>query len=72
MIENIDRHIEMRKPLEDAIINAANEIVVPTLVATLAIAIVWLPLFRLTGSENTATRCEPRSKPEKRVFAPCS
>jgi multidrug efflux pump subunit AcrB len=49
MIENIDRHIEMKKPLEDAIIDAANEIVVPTLVSTLAIAIVWLPLFRLTG-----------------------
>ena len=30
MIENIDRHIEMEKPLEDAIIDAANEIVVPT------------------------------------------
>ncbi|WHZ22635.1 MAG: CzcABC family efflux RND transporter, transmembrane protein [Nitrospira sp.] len=49
MIENIDRHIEMEKPLEQAIIDAANEIVVPTLVATLAIAIVWLPLFDLTG-----------------------
>jgi multidrug efflux pump subunit AcrB len=49
MIENIDRHIEMGKPLEDAIIDAANEIVVPTLVSTLAIAIVWLPLFKLTG-----------------------
>ena len=49
MIENIDRHIEMKKPLEDAIIDAANEIVVPTVVSTLAIAIVWLPLFRLTS-----------------------
>jgi multidrug efflux pump subunit AcrB len=49
MIENIHRHIEMNKPLENAIIDAANEIVVPTLVSTLAIAIVWLPLFRLTG-----------------------
>jgi multidrug efflux pump subunit AcrB len=52
MIENIDRHIEMNKPLEDAIIDAANEIVVPTLVSTLAIAIVWLPLFRLTGASG--------------------
>ncbi|MGE3903506.1 MAG: efflux RND transporter permease subunit [Nitrospiraceae bacterium] len=49
MIENIDRHIEMGKPLEQAIIDAANEIVVPTLVATLCIAIVWLPLFELGG-----------------------
>jgi len=49
MIENIDRHLEMNKPLETAIIDAANQIVVPTLVATLAIAIVWFPLFKLSG-----------------------
>jgi multidrug efflux pump subunit AcrB len=49
MIENIDRHIEMGKPLEQAIIDAANQIVVPTFVATLCIAIVWLPLFELGG-----------------------
>jgi multidrug efflux pump subunit AcrB len=49
MIENIDRHIEMGKPLEQAIIDAANQIVVPTLVATLCIAIVWFPLFKLSG-----------------------
>ena len=49
MIENIDRHLEMGKPLKQAIIDAANQIVVPTLVATLCIAIVWLPLFGLTG-----------------------
>ena len=49
MIENIDRHIEMGKPLEQAIIDAANQIVVPTLVATLCIAIVWFPLFELGG-----------------------
>src|SRR5574338_1600549 len=49
MIENIDRHIDMGKPLEQAIIDAANQIVVPTLVATLCIAIVWFPLFKLSG-----------------------
>jgi multidrug efflux pump subunit AcrB len=49
MIENIDRHIEMGKPLEKAIIDAANQIVVPTLVATLCIAVVWFPLFDLGG-----------------------
>jgi multidrug efflux pump subunit AcrB len=49
MIENIDRHLEMGKPLETAIVDAANQIVVPTLVATLCIAIVWLPLFGLGG-----------------------
>ena len=49
MIENIDRHLVMGKPLEQAIIDAANQIVVPTLVATLCIAIVWIPLFELGG-----------------------
>ena len=49
MIENIDRHIEMGKPLEQGIIDGANQIVIPTLVATLCIAVVWLPLFELGG-----------------------
>ncbi|MDT3779609.1 efflux RND transporter permease subunit [Nitrospira sp. MA-1] len=49
MIENIDTHIAMGKPLEEAIVDAANQIIVPTLVATLSIAIVWLPLFELSG-----------------------
>ena len=49
MIENIDTHLGMGKPLETAIIDAANQIVVPTLVASLCIAIVWFPLFQLSG-----------------------
>ena len=49
MIENIDTHVAMGKPLETAIIDAANQIVVPTFVATLCIAIVWFPLFQLSG-----------------------
>ncbi|MGH7183047.1 MAG: efflux RND transporter permease subunit, partial [Nitrospiraceae bacterium] len=49
MIENIDTHLAMGKPLELAIIDAANQIVLPTFVATLAIAIVWFPLFELSG-----------------------
>jgi len=39
----------MGKPLETAIIDGANQIVIPTFVATLCIAIVWLPLFELGG-----------------------
>ena len=35
--------------MKQAIIDAANQIVVPTFVATLSIAIVWLPLFHLGG-----------------------
>ncbi len=54
MIENIDTHLEMEeggrhKDLEAAIIDAANQIVVPTFVSTLCICIVWLPLFQLGG-----------------------
>ncbi|MDI2090704.1 efflux RND transporter permease subunit [Commensalibacter oyaizuii] len=49
MIENIDTHIEMGKDLYTAIIDAANQIVIPTFVATLCICIVWFPLFELTG-----------------------
>ncbi|MDI2112449.1 efflux RND transporter permease subunit [Commensalibacter nepenthis] len=49
MIENIDTHLEMGKNLYDAIVDAANQIVIPTFVSTLCICIVWFPLFELTG-----------------------
>lgn len=49
MIENIDSHLEAGAELEPGIIAAANQIVVPTFVATLCICIVWLPLFQLSG-----------------------
>ncbi len=49
MIENIDSHLETGSELEPAIIEAANQIVVPTFVSTLCICIVWLPLFQLSG-----------------------
>jgi multidrug efflux pump subunit AcrB len=55
MIENINTHLEEAarggtpKTLEQAIIDAANQIVVPTFVSTLCICIVWLPLFQLGG-----------------------
>ena len=55
MIENINTHLEQpdagghHKSLESAIIDAANQIVVPTFVSTLCICIVWLPLLQLGG-----------------------
>lgn len=49
MIENIDTHLEMGKDLEVAIIDAANQIVIPTFVSTTCICIVWLPLLELDG-----------------------
>src|ERR1700724_2199251 len=49
MIENIDAHLGTGRDLQDAIIEAANQIVIPTFVSTLCICIVWLPLFQLSG-----------------------
>ncbi len=49
MIENIDAHLATGAELEPAIIEAANQIVVPTFVSTTCICIVWLPLFQLSG-----------------------
>ena len=49
MIENIDAHLARGIELEPAIIEAANQIVIPTFVSTLCICIVWLPLFQLSG-----------------------
>ncbi len=49
MIENISSHLEEGGDLEPAIINAANQIVIPTFVSTICISIVWLPLFSLGG-----------------------
>lgn len=39
----------MEKPIENAILDAADQIIVPTLVSTLCIAVVWFPLFGLSG-----------------------
>jgi multidrug efflux pump subunit AcrB len=49
MIENIDSHLATGAELKQAIIDAANQIVIPTFVSTLCICIVWLPLFQLSG-----------------------
>ena len=49
MIENIDTHLATGRPVEEAIIDAANQIILPTFVATLAITIVWVPMFHLSG-----------------------
>ena len=49
MIENIDAHLATGMELRPAIIEAANQIVIPTFVSTLCICIVWLPLFQLSG-----------------------
>lgn len=49
IIENIHSHLAMKKTRTDAIIGAANQIIVPMFVATLCITLAWLPLFGITG-----------------------
>jgi CzcA family heavy metal efflux pump len=48
-IENIHRNLETGKPLRLAIIDGAEQIAVPAFVSTLAICIVFLPIFALSG-----------------------
>ncbi|HEX7882664.1 MAG TPA: efflux RND transporter permease subunit, partial [Afipia sp.] len=48
-IENISQHLEMGKPLDEAILDGAQQIAIPTFVSTLAICIVFVPMFLLSG-----------------------
>jgi len=48
-IENISQHLEQDKPLDQAILDGAQQIAIPTLVSTLAICIVFVPMFMLSG-----------------------
>jgi multidrug efflux pump subunit AcrB len=48
-IENMNRHIDMGKEIEPAILDGAQEIATPAFVATLSICIVFVPMFLLTG-----------------------
>ncbi|HEX4485658.1 MAG TPA: efflux RND transporter permease subunit, partial [Terriglobales bacterium] len=48
-IENIERNLGMGKELKQAILDGAQQIAVPALVSTLAICIVFVPMFFLTG-----------------------
>jgi CzcA family heavy metal efflux pump len=48
-IENINMHLEQGQDVEEAILNGAHEIALPALVSTLAICIVFVPMFMLAG-----------------------
>jgi CzcA family heavy metal efflux pump len=48
-IENINYHLEHGEEVEEAILNGAHEIAVPAFVSTLAICIVFVPMFQLAG-----------------------
>jgi multidrug efflux pump subunit AcrB len=49
-IENTHRNLAMKKPLLRAVLDGAQQIAVPTLVATLSICIVFVPVLLLTGT----------------------
>jgi len=48
-IENINRHLEEGRDVEPAIIEGSRQILVPALVSTLSICIVFIPMFLLSG-----------------------
>ncbi len=48
-IENINYHLEMGKPIEPAIMDGAQQIVVPAFVTLLCLCIVFVPMFQLGG-----------------------
>jgi multidrug efflux pump subunit AcrB len=48
-IENINRNLESGKELEQSILDGSAQIAVPALVSTLAICIVFVPMFFLSG-----------------------
>jgi multidrug efflux pump subunit AcrB len=49
VIENIERHVGQKEPLVRAIINGAGEVGVPTVLSTMCICIVFVPIFLLQG-----------------------
>jgi multidrug efflux pump subunit AcrB len=50
VIENIERHVGMREPLQQAIVVGASEVAIPTFLSTLCICIVFVPVFLLEGT----------------------
>ncbi len=50
VIENIERHLRLDEPLETAIVHGAGEVGLPTVLSTLCICIVFVPVFLLEGT----------------------
>src|SRR6202158_981714 len=50
VIENIERHVGLGEPLAEAIVRGASEVAVPTVLATLCICMVFVPVFLLQGT----------------------
>jgi multidrug efflux pump subunit AcrB len=50
VIENIERHLKLGEPLTEAIVTGCGEVGVPTMLSTLSISIVFVPVFLLQGT----------------------
>jgi multidrug efflux pump subunit AcrB len=50
VIENIERHAGLHEKLRDAIVHGAGEVGTPTVLSTLCICIVFVPVFLLEGT----------------------
>src|ERR1700733_11746890 len=50
VIENIERHVHEGDPLTQAIIAGSGEVAVPTVLSTICICIVFVPVFMLQGT----------------------
>ncbi|HEV2703181.1 MAG TPA: efflux RND transporter permease subunit [Steroidobacteraceae bacterium] len=48
-IENINWHLEQGKPVEQAVLDGGQQIIVPALFSFLSISIVFVPMFYLSG-----------------------
>ena len=57
-IENINYHLEQGKPVEQSIMDGANQIVTPAFVSLLCICIVFVPMFFLTGRRALPVRAD--------------
>jgi multidrug efflux pump subunit AcrB len=52
-LENVHRHMAMRKPITQAILDGAQQIAVPAFVATLCICIVFIPIAFISGAARS-------------------
>lgn len=50
VIENIERLLREDFPLNEAIVDGANGVIIPTVLSTLCICIVFIPIFLLQGT----------------------
>jgi multidrug efflux pump subunit AcrB len=50
VIENIERHVGLDKPLYQAVMDSVAETNLPTFLATVSISVVFVPVFLLTGT----------------------